>query len=549
MAENAQPVDPDGLVSRSTPLAFEGFVIHIGDVGRDLERSKAFLHDLLAQVLPGEWVVQPLGEGSLDYLIAPVSKAFGLTPAEAWDITMKFRMNRAVMDAEPAFVMPGIAVDEDQTSIAPVPGDCEWSLRMCNVFGAWEFSRTNGAHTQGQDITIGHPDTGYTHHYEINDSNRVLAREGYDFLRKQQDSLDDLSGRDPGHGTSTASVIISDIRTRDTTATKYVTGIAPRAKLLPLRVDNTVIHISWTRLCEALYYAVGKCHIISMSLGGGWGSSALHRAISHCIQNNIILLAAAGNEVGAVVYPARYDEVIAVTACNVHGDIWANACTGSSVDVTAPGESVWRARVDAGSQYSVDASSGTSYSVAIAAGVAALWLAHHGRENLLRRFNPGKLGPLFKDVLISGGVSIPPGKVWEREEWGAGIIDAEKLVRAQLPQYPPVSLMHLIRPTVGARAKNDFDRILEFFPLENPARIREVILEEFHVQERELEVLLTEIGDEFRFHLSMNPALRTSIAAKASSSMAGTRNIAVVTPDNWLSNCSMHFQKRVRERR
>lgn len=55
------------------------------------------------------------------------------------------------------------------------------------------------------------------------------------------------------------------------------------------------------------------------------------------------MLAAAGNCVGVVVYPARYEEVIAVAGINKADQPWKGTCRGEAVDISAPGEFVLRA--------------------------------------------------------------------------------------------------------------------------------------------------------------------------------------------------------------
>ena len=68
---------------------------------------------------------------------------------------------------------------------------------------------------------------------------------GFDFVDDDADPTDPLGPGNPGHGTSTASVIVSDF---DAAGVKGVSGVAPLATLIPLRVSNSVVHFSWTRL-------------------------------------------------------------------------------------------------------------------------------------------------------------------------------------------------------------------------------------------------------------------------------------------------------------
>jgi len=75
-------------------------------------------------------------------------------------------------------------------------------------------------------------------------------------------------------------------------------------------------------------------------------------------------------------------------ACNNAREPWEGSSRGKAVAVTAPGENVWVAQPgDAGGLGTdVGPGSGTSFAVATVAGMAALWLAYHGRDNLLSRY-------------------------------------------------------------------------------------------------------------------------------------------------------------------
>ena len=52
---------------------------------------------------------------------------------------------------------------------------------------------------------------------------------------------------------------------------------------------------------------------------------------------DVIVLAAAGNCVRTVVWPARYVECIAVAGTNAADGMWRGSCRGSAVDISAPG--------------------------------------------------------------------------------------------------------------------------------------------------------------------------------------------------------------------
>jgi thermitase len=309
-------------------------------------------------------------------------------------------------------------------------------LAFCGVRDAWATPGT----PQGQDVLIAHPDTGYTRHPQIRAAWRLDL--GYDFVEDAADARDPLNGQSGGHGTATASVIASAVD-------EELAGIAPRAKIVPLRVNDNVIHFSWRRLAAALYRAADKrTHIASMSLGGPWGGSgALAEAVRRASERGVIQIAAAGNHAPYVVYPACLPEVIAVAACNARGAPWQYSARGPEVAITAPGESVWRAKASAGGKYRVERSSGTSYAAASVAALCALWLARHGGFDALaaRYGSAAAVGGVFKEAL-QRSAWVPGG--WERDSMGAGIARADRLLDYTLPATAPARGMR----TSGARA-------------------------------------------------------------------------------------------------
>jgi hypothetical protein len=107
------------------------------------------------------------------------------------------------------------------------------------------------------------------------------------------------------------------------------------------------------------------------------------------------------------------------------------------VDVSAPGENVYAARserkpADAPVSFSEAQSQGTSFAVALTAGAAALWLAHHGRDTLIT--HAGQRGETLQAMFrrLVRASSMRPGADWDATELGAGIVDAENLLRADL---------------------------------------------------------------------------------------------------------------------
>jgi subtilisin family serine protease len=146
------------------------------------------------------------------------------------------------------------------------------------------------------------------------------------------------------------------------------------------------------------------------------------------------VVAAAGNDVGLVVYPARYAQTIAVAASNFDDQPWPKSSRGKTVDISAPGQDVWHAEPDPAGVLDT-AGSGTSYSTATLAGVAALWLAFHERTALQAQLAPGQmLQEAFRSVL-KHTARIPPGG-WDQQHFGWGIVDAFEALNLGVSQIP-----------------------------------------------------------------------------------------------------------------
>ena len=326
------------------------------------------------------------------------------------------------------------------------PKDYAWSLRNMEIPAAWALAPNNNGRAKGAGIRIGHPDTGYSKHDDL-DLIRLDVASGYDFVSRKQDPKDplDYKGKhlNPGHGTATGSVMISvGGVTTAPTGTNFggtngkgkVTGVAPEATLIPYRAIKSVIRILSSNIARSVHMATqNNCHVISMSLGG-FASRSLHSAIEGAVNRNIIVLAAAGNCVRIVVWPAKYKNCIALAATNINDRPWKGSCRGSEVCVSAPGEYVWCAKREShtdSSHNEVEGGQGTSFATANAAGVAALWLAFHNL-NILSSYcisTSSKMQEVFRE-LLKKTARVP--SVWNGKKFGSGIINAYDLLLARI---------------------------------------------------------------------------------------------------------------------
>lgn len=174
-------------------------------------------------------------------------------------------------------------------------------------------------------------------------------------------------------------------------------GIAPEADILALKIDFSFVAIE-----EAIDYAISqKVDVINMSLGAysesfvdGWGDSQsgssgvasyLNSVCQKAYNNNIIVVAAAGNEsTWHKSYPACNYKVIGVGALEENDEstlaaftnyVKSNQTGEINVDILAPGY-VYTAKKGGGKNsptHTYGSTQGTSFSSPIVAGAACLW--------------------------------------------------------------------------------------------------------------------------------------------------------------------------------
>lgn len=472
------------------------------------------------------WTVEPVARRPGEFELLPPRRHAPVSPGTAWDITHRLRDQPQVVSAEPLFEY-GVG---DQHAPPPRrasgggghdPGtetDYEWSLKKANVIEAWGFF---GTRVPGAGATVGHPDTGYTPHPELADPARVLVGQGFDFEDDDPDPLDDLDDApldNPGHGTGTGSVIASNRGAAvGNNGPAFVSGAAPGASLIPIRTTASVVLFSMRGLCRAIDHATARgAHVISISLGGPWPSAALRRAVEDAVSAGVIVLAAAGNHVRFVVFPAALEEVIAVAASTIRDEPWSGSSRGDAVDITAPGASVWRAEVtrDASGRllYDVKRGNGTSFAVATTAGIAALWVSRHGWAALERQYGAPNIARVFKQ-LLQDTCRRRPG--WDTENYGPGIVDAAKLLGARLPETPPARRLRDARRPLVAMDATGVESLVHLMPEASRTEIERAIAELLRVDDRALPRALQEVGDELVFQLVMHPALLATVERRA----------------------------------
>ncbi|MEK6705287.1 MAG: S8 family peptidase [Bdellovibrionota bacterium] len=174
---------------------------------------------------------------------------------------------------------------------------------------------------------------------------------------------------DNGHGTHVAGTIAAIDNGIG------AVGVAPQSAIFATKVLNRQGSGYNSAIAEGIRSCVNHgARVVNLSLGGPSDSTILHNAIIDASNAGLKVVAAAGNESTQVSYPARYQEVIAVSAVDSAMKFAWFSNFGPEVDFTAPGVSVYS--TVKGSSYATY--SGTSMAAPHVSGVAALMISTSG---------------------------------------------------------------------------------------------------------------------------------------------------------------------------
>lgn len=199
----------------------------------------------------------------------------------------------------------------------------DYGVRLINAVSEWSDSK-------GEGINVAILDTGidYTH---VDLKDRVKG--GVNFTSDDRTDYMDRCG----HGTFCAGIVAASENGQG------LIGVAPQCNLYAVKVlgDKGQGSLQW--LAQGIEWCIeNKIHIISMSLGFPESTPEVYQAIVDAYNARIIMIAAVGNDnkETEVEYPARYQEVIGVTAIDNCERLGSFCTTGSKIEVAAPGVNV-----------------------------------------------------------------------------------------------------------------------------------------------------------------------------------------------------------------
>jgi len=170
---------------------------------------------------------------------------------------------------------------------------------------------------------------------------------------------------DNGHGTHVAGIAAAIDNTIG------VIGVGPKIDLYAVKVLDGRGSGYLSDVIEGLDWAVANgMQVVNMSLGTGSNIQSFHDAVIAAKNAGVVVIAAAGNSGGSVIYPAAYSEAIAVSATDQNNVIASWSSRGLEINLAAPGVSIYSTYKGTG--YATF--SGTSMAAPHVAGSAALVL-------------------------------------------------------------------------------------------------------------------------------------------------------------------------------
>ncbi len=301
---------------------------------------------------------------------------------------------------------------------------------------------------KGNGVSVAIIDSGIDYTHTDLDANYAG---GWDFVNDDSDPEDDY-----GHGTHVAGTVAAEDNDDDLS----VVGVAPEAMLYALKVLNADGFGNWSDIIAAVEWCVDPDNpdvdVANLSLGTSLNPGALaEAAFANAEAQGLVIVAAAGNSGNppgrgdSVIYPAKWDSVIAVAATDQSDKRARWSSTGDQVELAAPGVAVystWPVGMTTsphdpqpicyyGGCYKYG--SGTSMSSPHVAGTAALVIA----SGITDSNGDGYINDEVRQRLDETADDL--GAVGRDPQFGFGLVDADEAAVPPGPvnQPPAVSIL------------------------------------------------------------------------------------------------------------
>lgn len=203
-------------------------------------------------------------------------------------------------------------VEENVTISVHAEDEVPWGVRYVGAERLWKKGK-------GEGVKIAVIDTG-------------ISRDHFDLRDQIKGGVNFVSGRQNGHGTHVAGIIVAELNQRG------IVGVSPKADLYDVRAFGEDGKSSLSIILQAINWSIDhEMDIINMSFGMPQYSEALARSVQRASERGIIMVASAGNSGGEVEYPAKYKGVVGVSAIDQRGNLASFSSRGKGVNAKAPG--------------------------------------------------------------------------------------------------------------------------------------------------------------------------------------------------------------------
>jgi thermitase len=276
-----------------------------------------------------------------------------------------------------------------------------------NLPQAWTVSAGN------PDVVVSVVDSGVSSDHPDLQGQLLQGRNYVDGL-PEDDTNDTL-----GHGTAVAGLIAATGNNGI-----GIAGTAMNVQLLPMKVGDTD-GVPISRIARAVEDSVDLgANVINLSLGSETQSARLEQALTYAEANNVIVIAASGNQPDKVSFPGSSPSTISVGAATLDGSALTNFTSRVSVtDLVAPGQGVLTTVFDPELGNGYGNVTGTSFSTPIVTGAAAL--VHSVNPDL----DVHQVRALLRET---AQMTFAEGTIGS----GSGLLDANAAVReAMLPSF------------------------------------------------------------------------------------------------------------------
>lgn len=335
----------------------------------------------------------------------------------------------------------------------PLEND-QWYLNQIQAKQAWQLTKGDNqvvVAVLDTGVDLDHPDLQsnlWNNSDEIagdgkdNDNNGYIDDvTGWNFIENSpvaEPNLDSGFTREPAQHGTFISGLISAIHDNNF----GIKGVTANVKIMPLAVLDAFGVGGSFPVAEAINYAVDNgADVINLSFGGDEHSNALKSAILRAYENDVTIVAAAGNNLPSgldlsrdKMYPVCYDQewelnaIIGVTSTDRNNNIsFFTNFGGGCVDIAAPGEEITSTTFQDKTKVGLEeliakGYKGSSFSTALVSGTVAL----------MKSVNPNLTNVQINQILSETATNIDSNNLQFSGLIGSGLLNTFAAVQKSL---------------------------------------------------------------------------------------------------------------------